>query len=189
MKSLKLLSLYGCERVKRFLDIPQEMENIKYLILAHTAITKLPPSIGNLIGLERLDIGSFFYSCQLPISIYELQNLWQIIFYGNVQFPNGVGIGRHTPCNSSKYCFSMLNFLKKLTSCFTHSKKSKDLNLWESIIRFNRLHWLLIWDSKFLKRIPKLPEGIRRIDAKSCISLNSESLRKLILQVPLPLLK
>ena len=75
MKSLKLLSLYGCERVKRFLDIPQEMENIKYLILAHTAITKLPPSIGNLIGLERLDIGSFFYSCQLPISIYELQNL------------------------------------------------------------------------------------------------------------------
>ena len=70
MKSLKLLILYGCERVKRFLDIPQEMENIKYLILAHTAITKLPPSTRNLIGLKRLDIGSFFYSCQLPISIY-----------------------------------------------------------------------------------------------------------------------
>ncbi|KAK7837484.1 hypothetical protein CFP56_021183 [Quercus suber] len=30
MKSLKLLSLYGCKRVKRFPDIPQEMENLKY---------------------------------------------------------------------------------------------------------------------------------------------------------------
>ena len=28
MKSLKLLSLYGCERVKRFPDIPQEMEKL-----------------------------------------------------------------------------------------------------------------------------------------------------------------
>ena len=189
MKSLKFLNLFQCKRVKRFPDIPQELENLKFLSVGYIAITELPPSIGNLTRLERLDIGSFFFSCQLPISIYELQNLWQIIFYGNVQFPNGVGIGRHAPCNSSKHCFSMLNFLKKLTSCFTHSKKSKDLNLWESITRFNRLHWLLIWDSKFLKRIPKLPEGIRRIDAKSCISLNSESLRKLILQVPLPLLK
>ena len=83
------------------------------------------------------------------------------------------GIGRHASCNSSKYCYPMLNFLKKFTSCFTHLEKSKDLNLQESIIRFNRLRWLLIRDSKFLKKIPKLSEGIRRIDAKSCILLNS----------------
>ena len=163
MKSLKLLSLYGCERVKRFPNIPQEMENLKYLTLAQTAI----------IERERLDIGSFFYLCQLPISIYELQHLCQILLYGNVQFSKGVGVGRHAPCNSSKYCYPMLNFLKKFTSCFTHSEKSKDLNLRESIIRFNRLCWLLMRDSKFLKKILKLSEGTRRIDAKSCISLNS----------------
>ena len=50
MKSLKYLRLHGCERVKRFLDIPQEMENLKYLSLEHTAIRELPPSIGNLSG-------------------------------------------------------------------------------------------------------------------------------------------
>ena len=33
MKSLKFLGLLGCKMLKRFLDIPQEMENIKYLIL------------------------------------------------------------------------------------------------------------------------------------------------------------
>ena len=179
MKSLKTLSLWGCERVRRFPDIPQGMENLKYLNLAHTAITELPPSIGNLVGLELLEIGSPFYLCQLPISIYELQHISQLFLFGNVQFPKSVGIGRQGP----------LNFLKKLTSCFTHSEKTKDLNLQECTIRFNRLNFLLIWDYKFLKEIPKLPEGIRRIEANNCISLNSESLRKLILQVPVPLLK
>ena len=167
MKSLKILGLFGCERVRRFPNTPQVMENLKYLSLAHTAITKLPPSFGNLTGLERLDIGSFFYSFQLPNSIYEFP-ICQLFLYG-----------RQAP----------LNFLKKLTSCFIHSEKSKDLNLQESIIKFNRLHVLVIRDSKFLKKIPKLPEGIRRIYAYNCVSLNSESIRKSILQVPLPLLK
>ena len=66
MKSLKYLRLFVCQRVKRFPDIPQEMENLKLLSLARTAIRELPPSIKNFTGLERLDIGSNFYSCQLP---------------------------------------------------------------------------------------------------------------------------
>ena len=197
MKSVKYLYLLNCKRVKRFADIPQELENLKYLSLRRIAIRELPPSIGNLTGLERLDIGSNFYSCQLPSSIYKLQHLRQLLLYGNVKFPKDVRIGRQAAaCNSysgfSKYCFPKLNFLKKLTSCFTHSEKcllsgSKDLNLRESIIRFNRLNYLVIRDSKFLKKIPKLPESTRQVDATNCISLNSESLRKLILQVPLSL--
>ncbi|KAL4597886.1 hypothetical protein ACB092_11G020400 [Castanea dentata] len=179
MKSLKILSLYNCYRVRRFPDTPQGMENLKYLNLTHTAITELPSSIGNLIGLEQLAIGSNFCSCQLPISIYELEHLHMLYLYGNVQFPKGVGNDRQ----------ARRNFLKKLTSCFTHAEKSKDLNIRESIIKFKRLRRLLIRDSKFLKKIPKLPKGIRSIDVCDCISLNSESLRKLILQVTLPLLK
>ncbi|XP_050274384.1 disease resistance protein RUN1-like [Quercus robur] len=192
MKSLKYLYLFNCKRIKRLPDIPQEMENLKFLSLGHTAIRELPPSIENLTGLERLEIGSSFYSCQLPSCIYKLQQIRELLLFGNVKFLKDVGIGRQAAtCNSyggfSKYCFPKLNFLKKLTSCFTHSEKyllsgSKDLNLRESIIRFNRLNWLVIRDSKFLKKIPKLPESIRLVDATNCISLNSESLRKLILQ-------
>ena len=125
----------------------------------------LLPSIGNLIGLEWLDIGSSFYFCHLPSSIYKLQQLCKLILCGNVKFSKDVGIKRQaTTCNSyggfSKYCFPKLKFLKKLTSCFTHSEKcllsrSEELNLWGSIIRFNRLNLLVFHDSKFFNKIPK----------------------------------
>ena len=125
MKSLKYLFFLNCKRVKRFLDISQALENLKYSSLGRIAIRELPPSIGNLIGLERLCIGSYFYSCKLPSSIYKLQHLRQLLLYGNVQSPKDVGIGKQAAtCNSyggfSKYCFPRLIFLKKLTSCYTH---------------------------------------------------------------------
>ncbi|KAF3943766.1 hypothetical protein CMV_029705 [Castanea mollissima] len=192
MKSLKYLNLFECVRVKRFPNIPQEMENLKYLNLGFTSIRELPPSIENLIGLERLDIGSNINLCHLPSSIYKLQQLRILILYGNFKFPKDLGVGRQvTACNSysgfSKYCFPRLNFLKRLTSCFTHPEKcllsgSEDLNLRESIIKFNRLNRLVFHNSKFLKKIPKLPESIRQLYLTNCISLNSESLRKLIFQ-------
>ena len=196
MTSLKFLILYKCKRVGRFPDIPKEMENLKFLSLAYTAIRELPSSFGNLIGIERLDIGSYFCSCYLPNSIYKLQYLCKLVLHGNVQFPKDVESGRQALCNSyggfSKYHFLMSNFLKYLTSCFHHSEKcllleSENLNLQDGIMRFNGLHFLLIEDSKFLKKIPKLPESIRSVYASNCISLNSQSLRKLFLQVPLSL--
>ena len=47
-------------------------------------------------------------------------------------------------------------------------------------MKFNALDFLLIEDSMFLKKIPKLPESIRFVYISNCISLNSKSLRKTI---------
>ena len=194
MKSLKFLILYECKRVKRFPDIPQELENLKFLSLAYTAITKLPSSFENLIGIERLDVGSYSCLCHLPSSIYKLQYLRKLVLYGNVQFPKNVKSGIQALCNSyggiSKYGSLMFNFLKHLTSCFHLSGKclvsgSENLNLQDGIMRFNGLHVLLIEDSNFLKKIPKLPKSIRSVYVSNCNLLNSQSLRKLFLQVPL----
>ena len=187
MKSLKLLNLYGCKRVKRLPDIPQEMKNLKYLCLARTSIRELPPSFRNLTGLERLDFGSYFNLCHLPRSVYQLQHLRMLILY------DSVGVGTYNWQHYlSNYGFPRLNFLKKLTSCFTPPKKcllssSEDLCLQESIVKFSRLQYLHIRDSKFLQKIPKLPESIRVVEAKNCFSLKSESVRELFLQVPLSL--
>ena len=187
MKSLKFLILYECNRFERFPDIPQEMENLKFLSLAYTAIRELPSSFGNLIGLERLDIGSYSYSCHLPSSIYKLQYLRKLILHGNVQFAKDVEIGRQALCNSyggfSKYGFLMLNLAKNLSSCFHLSKKcllsgSENLNIRDSIMRFNGLDFLLIEDSKFFKKIPKLLESIRSVYVSNYILLNSQSVRK-----------
>ncbi|XP_030961150.1 TMV resistance protein N-like [Quercus lobata] len=186
MKSLKLLNLCGCERVKRLPDFPQEMENLMYLSLADTSIRELPPSFRNLTGLERLDLGYYFNLCHLPRSIYQLQHLRILVHHGYDQFSAGVGT-----YNLQQYLsnsgFPRLNFLKKLTSCFTLPKKcllprSEDLSLQESIVKFNRLQFLHIRDSKFLQKIPKLPESIREVRAINCFSLNSESVRELFLQ-------
>ena len=179
MKSLKLLNLYWCKRVKRLPDIPQEMKNLKYLCLRNTSIRELPPSFRNLTGLERLDFGSYFNLCHLPRSIYQLQHLRMLLLYDWQHY-------------LSNYGFPRLNFLKKLTSCFTPPKKcllsrSEDLSLQESIVKFNRLQSLIIRDSKYFQKIPKLPESIRLVCAINCISLNSESVRELFLQVPLSL--
>ena len=104
MKSLKYLRLFDCQRVKRFPDIPQELDNLQYLSLGHTAIRELPPSIENLTGLERLDIGSNLYSCHLPSSIYKLQQLHRLHLCGNVKFPKDVGIGRSEERRVGKEC-------------------------------------------------------------------------------------
>ena len=197
LASLKFLILYECKRVGRFPDIPQEMENLKFLSLAYTAIRELPSSFGNLIGIERLDIGSNFCSCHLPSSIYKLQYLHKLVLHGIVQFPKDVESGRQAQCNSyggfSKYGF-LMSFLRYLTSCFHVSEKcllagSENLNLRDGIMRFNGLHFLLIEDSKFFKKIPKLPESIRSVYVSNCVLLNSQSIKKLFLQVPLSLLK
>ena len=172
------------------------MENLKFLSLASTAIRELPSSFRNLSGLERLDVGSYPYTCHLPSSIYELPHLHKLFIQGSVQFPMDVEIGTQALCNSyggfSKYGFLKLNFLKKFTSYFHISKKSllsrsKNLNLKDNIMRFNGLRYLLIEDFKLLKKIPKLPESIRYVYALNCTSLNSKSLRELFLQVPFSL--
>ena len=191
MKSLKLLNLCGCIRVKRLPDIPQEMENLMYLSLAYTSIRELPPSFRNLTGLERLDLGYYFNLCHLPRSIDQLQHLRMLMHYGYDQFSVGVGT-YNLQQYLSNYGFPRLNFLKKLTSCFTLPKKcllprSEDLSLEENIVKFSRLQSLQITDSKFLQKIPKLPESIRVVRVINCISLKSESVRELFHQVPLSL--
>ena len=157
------------------------MENLKFLSLASTAIRELPSSFRNLSGLERLDVGSYPYTCHLPSSIYELPHLHKLFIHGSVQFPMDAKIGRQALCNSyggfSKYGFLKLNFFFKFTSCFHLSKKwllstSKNSNLEDNIMRYNGLHYILIEDSKFLTKIPKLPESIRSVFASNCFSLN-----------------
>ena len=81
MKSLKLLYLFGCLRIKRLPHFPQEMKNLKFLSLAVTSVRELPPSFRNLTGLEVLELGYYFNLCHLPRSIDQLQHLRMLYHY------------------------------------------------------------------------------------------------------------
>ena len=206
MKSLKYFRLFGCIRLEKFPNIPQEMDGLKVLDLFDTAIRELPPSFGNLIGLEQLYLSSNFCSIHLPSSIYKLQHLCLLYLFGGVKFPKDAEISRQALSYGgfSNYGFRSLNFLFLccsknceeidfiLTSCCPPSPKrlsiwSKDISLPESINRFSSLHWLEIRDCMFVEEIPKLPESVREVDASNCFSLDSHSTQKLLLQASLSL--
>ena len=206
MKSLKYFRLFGCIRLEKFPNIPQEMDGLKVLDLFDIAIRELPPSFGNLIGLEQLYLSSNFCSIHLPSSIYKLQHLHLPYLFGGVEFLKDVEISRQALSYGgfSNYGFQSLNFLFLccsknceeidfiLTSCCPPSLKrlsvwSKDISLPESINRFSSLHWLEIRDCMFVEEIPKLPKSVREVDASNCFSLDSHSIQKLLLQAFLSL--
>nr|XP_023922363.1 TMV resistance protein N-like [Quercus suber] len=200
MKSLKHLDIYQCTRLEKFPDIPHEMDGLKYLTLIGTAIRELPPSFGNLTGLEHLHLRS----SQFSGVIYNLQHLSQLQIWGNIKFSKDLEIDRQALCKNydsySKYgvlrLASLYLYFSKtsseidfiLNSCCSLSLQNlvivqnKAVTLPESITRFKKLRWLQIWQSFSLQEIPELPESIRGVDAAKCFSLNSKSLSKIFFQ-------
>ena len=143
-------------------------------------------------------------------SIYSMQHLHLLYLFGDIKFPKDMEISRRALYSSyggfSKYGFQCLKFLFLccskncskidfiLTSCCPLSLKQLFILTKDSppppkksIIKFNKLCWLQIRHCKSFKKIPKLPESIREIDASNCISLDSQSLSKSLFQVSLSL--
>ena len=115
LKSLKSFALEECWSIKKFPNILHEMNCLHCLSLPESC-NELPPSFGNLIGLKILFVGNAnLVQMRLPGSIYNLQHIKQLDFFGNVIFPKNVEIDRQPMCNSlgcsSKCVFPMLKTL------------------------------------------------------------------------------
>ena len=207
MKSLRNFILSKCYKLEKFPDISQEMNNLYELRLQGTRISELPPSFGNLTGLRTLTLGSINHLVRLPCSIYNLQLLQELEFYGTVEFPKDVEIDRPSLndfyTGFSKYRFPKLYALSFtdftspsevdfiLTSCCTaflyrlSIHRSNIVTLPEIISRFEILYRLDINYCNDLREIPRLPESVVIIIASNCHSLNSQSSSELLIQVSL----
>ncbi|KAL0005866.1 hypothetical protein SO802_013427 [Lithocarpus litseifolius] len=185
MKSLKYFDIFGCRRLKKFPDILHEMKGVRWLTLRDTGISELPPSFGNLTGLEGFEIGA--YSTQfspLPDSIHNLQHLKTLILEGNFIFPKGFSnyvfprlkilcLRRFTNRSDVDFIFNCCSLtLEELDIGFCE----KIVTLPESISRFERLRWLWIYSCDALQEIPRLPQSIRYVNVSNCHSLDSQSL-------------
>ena len=81
MESLEIFILSGCSNLKRILEFGENMKSVSRLYLNRTAITKLPPSIGNLTGLASLNLEDCKNLRSLP-SKFEMEFLEILILSG-----------------------------------------------------------------------------------------------------------
>ena len=147
------------------------MKGVKYLILPGNSVNELTPSFRNFIGLKRLKVELLSGEAHLPGSIYNLQHIERLSFYGSFIFPKNVEIDRQPMCNSlgcsSKCVFPMLktlrfyshkicseiefilNYCCPLTLEELHIDNSEVVTLLESMSRFKRLQCPM---AAFLKR-------------------------------------
>ncbi|XP_030962061.1 disease resistance-like protein DSC1 [Quercus lobata] len=193
MKSLTSFHLEECWSIKKFPNILHEMNCLHSLRLPESC-NELPPSFGNLIGLKILCVGNANSGeVHLPGSIYNLQHIEQLDFFGNAIFPKNVEIDRQPMSNSPKCVFPRLKRLliwdNKIFSeiefilnyCCPHTLEELDISnsnvvtLPESMSRFERLHTLIISRCDEFREIPRLPHSIRHVEVAGCHSLDLQS--------------
>ena len=200
LKSLYIFRLEGCSRLEKFPDIQPEMNCLSVLELQHSGIRDLPSSIGYLTMLNCLNL----YDCQnlmeLPDTIYKLRLLDELSICTTKLIPT------HDPFDSfSEYGFMRLkhlylndggnpielDFLSKPN--YFPVLKFLDINgtnistIPERISKFTRLEGLRLDNCKQLQEIPSLPQSISKVYATNCLSLNPQSLSRLLTKVSLSL--
>ncbi|KAG5036963.1 hypothetical protein JHK86_017803 [Glycine max] len=75
MSSLKYLNLSGCSEFKYLPEFGESMEQLSLLILEETPITKLPSSLGCLVGLAHLNLKNCKNLVCLPDTFHKLKSL------------------------------------------------------------------------------------------------------------------
>ena len=197
LKSLDSFYLPRCSRLEKLPNFHPEMECLKTLYLCGSGIREVPSSIEHLTKLEEL----IFFGCKnlrdLPDSIYKLQQLREL------EIPTGK---LRPTCNSfdssSRYGFVKLEELRFMgfegiigldllmkPNYFPALKRielyrNNTVTIPESISRFPRLKSLNIRNCK-LHEIQGLPQSIRRVEAKNCMLLDTQSPSGLLNQVSL----
>nr|XP_028958186.1 protein SUPPRESSOR OF npr1-1, CONSTITUTIVE 1-like isoform X2 [Malus domestica] len=136
-----------------FPEILMPMEHLVSLCLEYTAVEMLPSSIGNLNGLQDLNLRRCYLLKDVPTSIYSLTNLKRLNFNE---------CGRLEKLPSSSVGFISLEELDL--------SKSGILEIPASIKQASRLSILNLKGCKRLQSIPELPV-LCNVKASNCKSL------------------
>ena len=88
IESLEILILSGCSNLKRIPEFGENMESVLELYLDGTAITKLPTSIGNLIGLASFNVRDCKNLISLPSTFFNMKRLRDLNLFGCSKLEN-----------------------------------------------------------------------------------------------------
>ncbi|KAI9127442.1 hypothetical protein K1719_002001 [Acacia pycnantha] len=199
--SLVHLNLCGCSSLQTFPEIPIVMKEMRTLRLDKTAITELPSSICNLIGLIRLSLEKCPNLKQLPASICTLPNLLELTtnYCERLShFKKGEGgdeASLYWSAMSSKMkwlWFSNCNLSDdSLAFCLSHFVNVMHLDLSfnnftilpECIKECHNLEYLLLNHCFQLEHIEGMPLNLGEFSAICCTSLTKSSKRNVFKKV------
>lgn len=186
LKFLEKMCLSGCSKFENFPEILEPMEHLWFLSLARTSIKRLPSSIENLIGLQKLLLPMCDHF-ELVFSACKLERLDTLNLSGCSR------LARLSPlliafCNLKKLDLSNCNIQEILEdlSCLS-SVEWLDLhgNNFEgvptSIKHLSKLVELDVSNCRWLKSLPELPSSLERLYVHDCELLEMVSSSKAVL--------
>lgn len=190
LPSLQVLSFNFCKKFEQFPHVMKKMDTPLKIYMINTAIKEFPSSIGNLTGLEYLDMSICKGFKDLSSSFFLLPKLVTLKIDGCSQL--GESFKRFKRSHSVTNCYPNI-----VTLYFSEANLSyEDLSVITEI--FPKLENLIVSHNGFvalpkcikgslhlksldvslcrnLTEIPDLPLSIQKIDARHCQSLTSEA--------------
>nr|CCW28741.1 NB-ARC LRR protein [Arachis duranensis] len=207
--SLERLNLCSCYRLRRLPEFGECMKQLSILTLRFTDIKELPSTLGNLVGLSKLDLAAL-ESIVHPVSLGCFVGLKKLDLSGCNELscvPYGShGLESLTVWDSSdnSNIVGLLSSLSLLTSLSSlklwvsfptskeydlgHLASLTDLDLScnsfsrvpISIHQLPRLKCLDLNNCSFLEVLPELPSSLRELRAEDCYSLDASNVNDVI---------
>ncbi|MED6158630.1 hypothetical protein PIB30_034465 [Stylosanthes scabra] len=193
LPSLEVLSFYFCKSLQSFPEIKQEMDKSLKINLVNSAIEEFPDSIGNLTGLEHIDISNSKRLRYLPSSFLKLPKLFTLTIEGcSLLVRSFERFKGHSSPNIRRLNFGDANLsdedlhpiiqvLQNLEDInVSHNDFASLPNCIEGSLQIKSID---VSYCKSLKTIPELPSSIQKIDARYCLSLSSKSSTMLLSKI------
>ena len=183
MSSLEELILDYCWHFINLPEFGECMKHLSRLSLVMTAITKLPTSLGCLVGLSDLNLGGCEKLTCLPDSIHGLKSLrvLDVSCCPNLRgFPHFVSI---LPLLSNLNLWNYFSTEESFPLDFGHFPLLTNLDLSDnhfvrvpiSIHEHPKLRRIRLNGCQKLQFLPELPSSIRELEAWDCNSLNTSN--------------
>ncbi|GMN43213.1 hypothetical protein TIFTF001_012413 [Ficus carica] len=180
LQSLAFLDLRGCSKFENFPEILKPMKGLFYLDLSETGIKDLPSSIQNLVSLGSLILGFCPNLKFVPISIYKLRGLTELVLSGfsellNCNSPTVARLANLerlilSDCDMSEIPDNLLRSLQSIPDRYLSGKRVDTPRM-----KFPTLQWFCISNCKNLRSLPELPFDVEVLDARGCTSLETVS--------------
>jgi Leucine-rich repeat (LRR) protein len=190
LPSLEVLSFNLCKRLEQFPEVMQKMDKPLKIWMIGTAVKRFPNSIGNLTGLEYIDMSFCRRLSDLSSSFFLLPKLSTLRIDGCSQLRKSF--------KRFKESNSVANGSSNLVTLYLSDANLSDEDLNTILESFPNLEDLNVSHNKFaslpksikgslhlksldvsycrsLMEIPELPLSIEKVDARYCESLTSKA--------------